>query len=265
MLINIDINSLTDNDDAVILDLCQDKVVYFGETIVEDNLLAARHYMNALIKSADGFDKSWSYTETSAEERLLFGWKTEHAPFKAIQEAAGLFNMPPKMIDEWFSVAAGTDLVGITVNKNLSSIRLYTHHWNSVSPGDVGAIIYRGYKLLPDKTLRIDDYQYLGDLRDAKNLEFALANTRYPSWVERIVADAPLDKPLMFSKTVNSGRQSWLATVRHAGLDAGEVVQGKANGEKLIHVASGIDATKGPFDTLYFNADITEASRFLGF
>lgn len=232
---------------------------------MEGNLLAARHYMNALIKSADFFDRSWSYTESSVEERLLFGWNTVHAPLNAVKEAAGLFNMPSKMIDEWFSVAADTDLVGITINKNLSSIRLYTHHWNSVSPDNIGAIIYRGYKFLPDRTHRIDEYQYFGDLRDAENLAFALANSRYPNWIKRIVNDAPLDKPLMFSKTINSGRQSWLATVRHAGLDAGEVIQGCANGEKLIHIASGIDATKGLFDTVYVNAGPLEAAKFLGF
>lgn len=219
--------------------------------------------LNALAKSADTFDLSFCLTDEGIEERLLVGWWTKNAPSIGIREFALQWGMSSAMVDRWLADAGDSDGVGITVNRSMSSARIYTHHWNRTSPSQRGAVIYRGYKTLPDGTVRIDDYQYCGDLRDKENLEFAKENSSHPDWLDRIIKVAPADRPLVFSRITGPGRLSWLATVRHANLDSSDFLGAQPQRRKLLHLAGGIDATKGRFDTVYVSASLKSASNFL--
>jgi len=224
---------------------------------------AARLQLNTLVNTADVFDLSSSISDSGIEQRLLIGWWTKHVSLHAVTDFASFYGMPAVMIERWLENANNSDGVGLAVNKNLTSLRLYTHHWNEVDPSNIGAIVYRGYKVLPDGTFRVDEYRHMGDLRDPENLQFAIDNSRHPDWLTRVLQNAPINLPLLFARIQNSGRQSWIATVRHANVDAGGVLQQRLNGQKLLHLAGGIDATKGAFDTFYVNAGFEEARKFL--
>lgn len=205
-----------------------------------------------LVQSGNAFDLSWSESSSGTESRALCGWYRDQAPVAQVAELALQWGLPPAVIQRWAAEAADSD-VGITLNSDISSFRLYTHRWGTVSPDQIGAVVYRGFKGLPDQTCRVDEYQYTGDLRDSDNLEFALARTRHPARVLAAVERAAPDVPLVFSRITNAARQSWLATVRHAQLDA-QLVSPELAGYKLAHLAGGIDASKGEFDTSYVSS-----------
>lgn len=222
-----------------------------------------RNTLNALAKSADTFDISYSVTEQGTEERMLVGWNAANASLLNLSKVASDWGFSQQMLTRWLDDANDSDIVGITVNKALTSFRLYTHHWNRTKPSDVGAIIYRGYKALADGSSRIDDYTYLGDLRESENFEFAINNSRHPEWLSYVVDKAPNNLPLVYSRIVNTGRSSWLATVKNAEIDAGDVISESLRGRKLLHLAGGMDATKGGFDTFYLSADAQDFTKFI--
>lgn len=209
--------------------------------------------LKVLANTANVYDQSWSFHENGTEERVLFGWWVKNAPWALITKYCELFSMPAPMVSRWLEVSNSADGVGIAVNKSLSSLRLYTHHWRSVNPLDYASIVYTGFKVMPDGSVRIDEYCHFGDLRDPENLKYALSNSSKPEWIQAVLKVAPDDVPLMFAKISNTGRQSWIATVRHADIDAGKLLSGHVSGQRLLHIAGGVDAAKGCFDTVYIN------------
>ncbi len=223
-----------------------------------------RPRLQQLLKNADAFDLSWSLTEGGVERRALVGWLSDHAPYDELAQIALDWGMNAPMVNRWRESASESEGVGLTVNAALSSFRLYTHRWKGIVPNDYGAVVYTGYKCLPDGTVRVDEYQNYGDLREADNVSYAMAHTARPEWVERVIALAPKEVPLMFTRIANSGRQSWLVTVRHAKLDAGIIIGKEHTGLKLLHLAGGIDAAKGAFDTFYLGSSPTGVAWFLG-
>lgn len=216
-----------------------------------------------LSKTASAFDISTSITEQGNEHRVLMGWYTDKAPLQELAKEAEGWGMPAAMIQQWLAAAKDSEGIGITVNKNMSSLRLYTHSRDKLAPNESGEIVFQGFKSLPDASVRIDEYRNYGDLREADNLAYARANCQHLQWLDRINELALEDVPLMFSRISNSGRQSWLVTVRHAQLDAGDIIGQQYQGKKLLHLAGGIDATKGAFDTFYLASNPHEVVRFI--
>lgn len=224
---------------------------------------AASKELKSLAKTADVYDQSWSFHEHGDEERVLFGWWVKEAPWERIKKYCELFAMPAPMVARWLEISNSADGIGIAVNKSLSSLRLYTHHWKSINPEEIGAIVYTGFKMLPDGTVRVDEYRHFGDLRDPENLEYALSYSNKPEWIHAAIESAPENVPLMFAKISNTGRQSWIATVRHADVDAGALLTGRVSGQRLLHIAGGIDASKGSFDTVYIDPGIAGVTTFM--
>ena len=219
--------------------------------------------IRSLARTAVAFDLSSSLTEANTERRALLGWYTKTAPLLELAQTALDWGMPKAMVNSWMDQAQESEGVGVTVNQDLSSLRLYTHKRDGLAPEQAGEIVFSGFKCLPNGSVRLDEYQNCGDLSEPSNLAFASANSQHPLWLEQILSLAPDHIPLMFSRITNSGRQSWLATVRHANIDAGLVIGPAYTGRKLLHVAGGIDATKGAFDSFYIASSPSEVVRFI--
>lgn len=211
-----------------------------------------------LASYSHAFDLSWSWSNGQVESRLLLGWRRNEAPIDDLLKLASLCRFPEPMLVQWQKGAETAD-VGLTVNQDLTSLRLYTHDWTD---GALGAVVYRGFKALPDGTVRLDDYVNAGDLRDTENLALACETTPWANQLAEIAQKATQNKPLMFTRTQNTGRSSWLATVRHCNLDAG-VITPELAGYKLAHLAGGMDATKGAFATAYVSTGPASAVEFL--
>lgn len=222
------------------------------------NTAIVKEALARLVPGAHAFDLSWSWTEGNVETRLLMGWNRGDVPFDPLIKLADQAQLPKAMVRRWFNEAQAVD-VGLTVNQDVTSFRLYTHDWTDRA---LGAVVYRGFKALPDGTARIDEYVNCGDLRDSANLALARETAPWADLVAGIANDAPQDKPLMFTRIQNTGRSSWLVTVRHCNLDAGLITPELA-GYKLAHLAGGMDATKGNFATAYVSTGPSSALEFL--
>lgn len=214
-----------------------------------------------LVPSGDAFDLSWSQHESGLESRCLCGWECDHAPIDALARLALDWGMDAGLVAQWRKASQNAD-VGITINRDLTSLRLYTHRWPSASEADIGAVVYRGYKCLPDGGVRVDEYIYRGDLREPSNLALALSHSGQTQVIKALVQNTPPDIPLLMTTTHNTQRLSWLATFRHARLDAG-LITSDLQGYPLAHLAGGHDATKGEFDSFYISSTPAAAMSFV--
>lgn len=219
--------------------------------------------LHSLCLTADVFDRSFSFTDRGIESRALMGWYSQNASLPTLSKFALEWGVNPKLVESWKALASQSDGVGITYNANLTSLRLYTHDWNRVRPSEIGKPVYTGFKSLQDGSLRIDEYLNYGDLRETSNFDYASNRCTRPEWLERVVSMSPVDVPLIFTRTENSSRQSWLVTVRHANLDAGDIVGYEFKGNKLLHLAGGVDAVKGEFLTFYLSSSPNQVLSLL--
>ena len=216
-----------------------------------------------LIDSAEAFELSWSLANGQQEARALLGWYNQSAPLAALQSVALNWGMPTAMVNQWVMDAESAEAVALGLNADLTSLRLYTQSGLSGEDTSLSEVGYRAYKCMPDGSVRVDDYLCAGDLRDDANLAFAKATSQQPQWLDHVVEQAPADLPLRFVRIDNSGRQSWLATVYLAQLDAGAIAGQEFSGRPLLHLAGGMDAVKGAFDSIYVASSATEISSFL--
>ena len=220
-------------------------------------------HLPTLLDLADVYDQSFSFSASVSEHRALIGWYTPNAPIDILANMFIDWGIPPQFVQQWRLNTPDTEGVGISFNQDLSSIRLYTHKWSDLTLEDTGVPVYKGFKLLKDQTLRVDDYVNCGDLRSHDNLAHAQSRSKYPEWVERLNQLAASDAPLLFTRTNNTSRQSWLVTARYADLSA-DAIAGPAFADyKLLHLAGGIDAVKGEFSTIYIQTDRPEVQDFL--
>lgn len=220
-------------------------------------------HLPSLLDLADVYDQSFSFSASGAEHRALIGWYTPNAPIDILANMFIDWGIPPQFVQQWRLNTPDTEGVGISFNQDLSSIRLYTHKWSDLTLEDTGVPVYKGFKLLKDQTLRVDDYINFGDLRSQDNMAHAQAQSQYPQWVARLNQLAASDAPLLFTRTNNTSRQSWLVTARYADLSADAIAGPAFAGYKLLHLAGGIDAVKGEFSTLYIQTDRPEVQDFL--
>ena len=222
-----------------------------------------KSHLPKLLDLADVHDQSFSFYDGGVERRALIGWYTNNAPLDVLGNMAVAWGVPQQFVQQWQRGAEGTEGIGLSINQDLTAIKLYTHKWMGVTLEDVGVPVYRGFKLLADQTLRVDDYVNAGDLRSNGNLAYALALGSQPSWVEALHAAAPQDKPLLFTKTNNTSRNSWLATARYADLQADAVAGPAFGGFPLLHLAGGVDAVKGQFSSIYIQTTLSDVNDFI--
>jgi hypothetical protein len=220
-------------------------------------------HLPRLLDLSDVHDQSFSFTSSGTEHRALLGWYTPNAPIDILANMFIDWGLPPQFVQQWRLNTPGTEGVGISFNQDLSSIRLYTHKWSDLSLQDTGVPVYKGFKLLKDQTLRIDEYLNAGDLRSHDNLAHAQKLSLHPQWLARLNQLAASDAPLLFTRTTNTSRQSWLVTARYAGLMADAVAGPAFAGYKLLHLAGGIDTVKGEFSTLYIQTQRSDVQSFL--
>lgn len=219
-------------------------------------------HLPRLLDLADVYDQSFSFGASGTEHRALLGWYTPNAPIDILANMFMDWGVPAPFVQQWRLNTPDTEGVGIAVNQDLTSIRLYTHKWSTLTLEDTGVPVYKGFKLLQDNTLRLDEYINFGDLRSHDNMAHAQSLAQHPQWVERLDQHAARDTPLLFTRTTNTGRQSWLVTARYADLNADAIAGPSFAGHKLLHIAGGIDAIKGTFSTLYIQTDRAEVQNF---
>jgi hypothetical protein len=220
-------------------------------------------HLPRLLELADVYDQSFSFSASSTDHRALLGWYTPNAPMDILSNMFIDWGIPSNFVKQWRLSAPGTEGVGLSFHQDLSSIRLYTHKWSTLTLDDTGIPVYKGFKLLKDQTLRVDDYLNFGDLRSHDNFTHAQALSKHPEWIERLNQRAPQDIPLLFTRTTNTSRQSWLVTARYADLSADAIAGPSFAGYKLLHLAGGIDAVKGEFSTIYIQTDRSDVQDFL--
>lgn len=220
-------------------------------------------HLPKLLELADVYDQSFSFSASDTEHRALIGWYTANAPMDILSNLCIDWGMPAPLVQQWRLSSPDTEGVGISFNQELTSIRLYTHKWSDLTLDDTGVPVYKGFKLLKDQTLRVDEYINFGDLRSHDNMAHAQSRSKHPHWIERLNQLAAPDTPLLFTRTTNTSRQSWLVTARYADLWADTIAGPAFAGYKLLHLAGGIDAVKGEFSTIYIQTQRSEVRDFL--
>lgn len=195
----------------------------------------------------------------------------------ALAEAAVALGFPQGLLAGWSKALPGADAIGLAVNREGSSVRLYVQYWEAVralvEAGQAGPLpLYAGFKALSGGVLRTDAYLchpaaprevFWPPMRDGL-ARLGVA----PDLAE--AAFAPLTAGnCIFTETQSDGRASWLATVRRAELDSGAVARclaplaaraegmaaALAAGAAPVHLAGGEDGTKGAFLTVYLEAE----------
>lgn len=222
-----------------------------------------QHDLRKLLALADFCDLSFSATHEAVEQRALIGWEAERAKLDVLSNIFCRWGISEKLVRQWQHHCDGAELVGIAVDQQLTSFRLYTHKWRGMTLKDVGVPVYTGFKQLSNGSLRIDTYVNHGDLRNNNNLTYTHDLNPKPLWIQRLLARADERTPLLFTRTTNPGRQSWLVTARYEYMDAGRIVEPCLRGHKLLHLAGGIDAVKGEFATAYIRAEAKEIEAFI--
>jgi len=249
-----------------------------------DALLKAE--LKALIKQADGFDRSWSITQGSAaEERCLMFFDMTPSSVRSLERAGQLLGMSNGAISQWRDLLQGADAIGLGLSKSLNSIRLYAQFWDQqvervMSENLEPFAVYFGIKSLPDGTLRKDTYM----------CEPLFPKAAYWPKVETACTAFSIDSTLLthampdlndangvWTTIEGSGRDSWLLTVRKSDPSSADVARAlqplKSVAPKMIdfaktapmlHIASGDDPVKGDFISFYFEAEVEDITQFLG-
>lgn len=249
------------------------------------------HSLNAallpLIKAADSMERSWSISTSGpqagqAEERFLLFFDEIDARGAMIADAALALGVTADLVARWQSRFGGADAMGIAFNIAGSSVRLYLQYWDQVvarvQGGDVTPQpLYLGLKSLPGGHLREDVYLCH---------PMAPRSTFMPPLTQALAQIGlgqlghvfdPLDADdCIFTTIADSGRMSFLATVRRAALDRGRVadlldnlpaaswtqaVKDQSRRRDLLHIAGGQDPLKGDFTTLYFSSSPQDIDR----
>mgnify|MGYP006149100583 CR=1 FL=1 len=243
--------------------------------------------LRLLSESADAMERSWSITADETERRFLFFFETTQASVQMVRTAARALDVPEALIDAWGKALPSADAIGLAIRDDLQSVRLYTQYWDAlvsmVNNGMAGpALLYAGFKALPDASTRIDSYvcqpgadrrEFMPDI--SASLECFGAESEA---VATAFADLSASK-CIFTRTASEARKSWLATVRRAELSRttmataltpitaripfGDEVARAAASSDMVHIAAGKDAAKGVFTTLYFESDAAALEAFL--
>ncbi len=242
--------------------------------------------MRRLARSAGAMERSWSVTDTETERRALFFFDATPDAIELVGGAARRLGLDPRLVDAWTEALPGCDAIGLAARDDLRSVRLYTQYWDAVvdrvrSGNADPALVYAGFKALPDASIRVDPYICLPMAPRALFMppirEALTGLGADPEAVETAFAPLGADS-CIYTRTEGQGRKSWLATVRRADLvqaqvgrmlaplahsvpHGAEIAQAAAH-RNMVHVAGGQDGTKGRFTTLYFEAEPNDLDGF---
>jgi hypothetical protein len=229
-----------------------------------------------LASDADSCERSWSFHGSGCEERVLFFFDHDAERALMLAKAAVALGFPAKAVRGWSRALPGADAIGLAVTRDLRSVRLYVQYWEAVRDRVIGGDpsptpLYVGFKALGDGRLREDVYICLPAApRDLfwPPMERALAGVGADPVGAQQVFAALDSASCIYTETLSEARRSWLATVRRAAIDPGQLADclpARADladlvaelraGAPLVHVAGGEDDTKGHFVTLYTEAD----------
>ena len=243
--------------------------------------------LRELFRNADACERSWSIGAHEIEERVLAFYDSSVKAASSIARAARALGIDDVLLADWAYAIRGADALGLALRCDRQSVRLYTQYWTAivahVERGDEILLpLYRGFKALPDGTVRCDDYV---------GLPMAPPKTFWPPMAHSFAA-FDLDESMgqdvfadlnaataIFTVTQGDGRRSWLTTVRRAQIardklsdwleplgtrPGGQQIIATARENDLVHIAGGTDATKGVFLTLYFESDVRTVMDALG-
>lgn len=251
----------------------------------------ARTCLLDLLTHVDGLDWSLSIQigpqgPALTEERSLFFFHNTAAAVARLETAAAALHMPATMIARWQAALDNADAIGLTVNRALTSARLYTQYWEPnlarVLQGNLAPfVLYRGFKTLAGGVSRDDVYHCTPLISQdifRPLLTAALAELGLPAKATALAFAGIAEENTIFTRTSGEGRESWLLTVRKAPVDHGNWIKAldhlpqapwatglraHAQNQQLLHVAAGEDTKKGRFVTLYFDASPDAIRRFL--
>lgn len=240
-------------------------------------------------QSCEQGDLSWSFPlkengPCPPERRMTLYFQALPGVILRLTRLAALLGMPEAAIRAWRAALPGADAVFLTVSQDLSSLRLYCQHLSAALPRveaqDLRPFdIYRGFKALPGGHLREDRY-LCHPLRPLEETLPPLRETLAAAGLEaaQIAAlCAGLSPGRMIHAAISgAGRQSWLMTLREAGVppalsaalfaplvplapELAPLLRARA----LLHLAGGADPLKGRFMTLYLEADAADRAAFL--
>lgn len=235
---------------------------------------------------ADGIDLSWSIFGATAERRIALYFRPTPGLIVRLTRFAALLGLSAAALDTWRRDCAGADAIGLAVSADFGSVRLYTQHLEAhlpaVEAGDLRPFpIYRGVKALGGERTRVDEYVCtpLAERETFMPALVAALGAQGLSAAEIARSFAALaPENTIFAQIDGAGRQSWIVTLREAGLSQPEIARllapiGAATGDarlsdciarcELVHVAGGTDPIKGEFLTLYFEALPADVARIL--
>lgn len=242
--------------------------------------MANKELVSLLSQVAEA-DISYSFHAKGVEERLTLYFELLPHVIDRLAAISRLYFMPEAAIEEWRSDLEQADLIGVTVNRQNNSFRLYSQsleqHRPKLNAGDLGPFeIYQGYKSLGQGAFRHDRY-ICTPLAQPSHYE---PQIRQSFRAFHLNADALLHQisppHIIWAEIHDAGRISWLATLHYsnipkalsektfAPLSRHDQNFAKAAAEReLMHMAGGNDPLKGNFLTLYFSAEEPLLSEFL--
>ena len=236
-----------------------------------------------LVTLAEGFDRSWSFSEAGVEERALFFLPLAAAP--TLREVAQGLGFEAPGLAEFDAALPGADAIGFTIAER-GSLRLYLQYWDAmaarVAAGDLSpGPLYLGIKQFEDGRARRDVYHCLPLAPQEEyrpEIEAALIGFGADAQAVAGLLGRLSPEACIWTRTQNAGRTSWLATLRRADIPSqlliealspiadragvGDVIAALRRGAPL-HIAGGTDAGKGQFLTFYVESDASEMAHFL--
>ncbi len=244
-----------------------------------------------VIRAADVVERSWSIgADGAVEQRFLVFLGDVDDRANDLARAASALGAPKSLISAWQNRIGGADALGLAVNTQLTSVRLYAQYWDMlvrrVQRDVLGPFpLYLGCKALPDGSLREDVYlchPLAPKSQFMPPITTAMQGLGVPSDQIAKVFSALTEDSCIFTETENAARRSWLATVRRAAPDTKALAAALAIGfgprpapwqravlvqaeaAPLLHIAGGQDSTKGSFTTLYFESTPAQMLAALG-
>lgn len=228
-----------------------------------------------LVTRARDFDKSYSFHQGGVEERLALYFLPESELHPELARISLAFGLPQAAIESWKSGLSQAEATCITVNRDLTSFRLYSQSF-AIAQAQQPFEIYQGFKALPEGHFRHDRY-ICQPLAAPQVYEPAIRASFAAFGVDTGPILAQLTpQTMIYAQIAAEARSSWLATIHYAELppetgaavfaplaDRHPALAAPLQSRDILHIAGGHDGLKGDFCTLYLAADEDEAAEFL--
>jgi len=225
------------------------------------------------IDRADGLERSWTVSDAYHQERLLLYFEASPDRIRSLAAFATALGLSTSWIEAWQTASEGADAIFIGWHTDLSSIRLYTQHWEQVISHlpEVKIPLYQGFKRLKDGGYRADAYWPV-PLAGSDRVKAPVMDAGLSAGLDSAALSEFIDNwdpnALIWTETASDQRQSWLATVRRLNVPLqvgthliaplaaknpwGASLLRHAKNYRLTHLAGGKDTEKKQFLTVYF-------------